>query len=500
MRSHKIIHKFILIYIVIGLAVFIFLSTAGSSMIQKKVLNYESLNLYEEASNIAEDRSILTYSRSTTDGIAEAPTDNEAQRLYDSLSRLALYQECQIWLISPKGKIYMNTAEPFSSYVPVTLDGFDPVALGSDYYSIGNFFDSFDTDHLSVMIPITSNLNIRGYVAIHMDMKKIISLREGILAKVHVMTAAVYCAFLSVLVLLYFSILRPLKKITVGTEKFAEGDLKYNIKVKSQDEMGHLAASLNVMSDQISKSDEYEKQFIANVSHDFRSPLTSIKGFVEAILDGTIPAEMQERYLRIVLSETDRLTKLTNGILTLNSMDQKKNLLHINVFDLNEVIRNSAASFEGICKPRQISFQLTLTGETLPVLADQGKIQQVLYNLIDNAIKFSKDGSVIELESDIRHDKAFCTVRDHGAGIPRASLNKIWDRFYKSDTSRGRERKGNGLGLSIVKEIINQHKQTITVISTEGVGTEFIFSLKPAPEDLADTSIIAQVSQQDRES
>lgn len=496
MRSHKIIHKFIFLYLVIGLAIFIFLSTAGSAMIQKKVLNEESLNLYEEASNIAEDRSILTYSRSATDEISEPSSDTETQTLYDSLSRLSLYQGCQIWLISPKGKVYMNTREPLNTYVPVTLDGFDPVALGSNYYSIGTFFHYFDTDHLSVMIPITSDLNIRGYVAVHMDMKKIVALKEGILARVHVMTGVIYCAFLSVLVLLYFSVLRPLKKITIGTEKFAEGDMKYNIRVKSQDEMGHLAASLNVMSDEISKSDEYEKQFIANVSHDFRSPLTSIKGFVEAILDGTIPAEMQERYLRIVLNETERLTKLTNGILTLNSMDQKKNLLHINVFDLNEVIRNTAASFEGICTPRQISFQITLTGERLPVLADKEKIQQVLYNLIDNAIKFSRDGSVIELESDIRHDKVFCTVRDHGTGIPRASLNKIWDRFYKSDASRGRERKGNGLGLSIVKEIINQHKQTITVISTEGVGTEFIFSLKPAPEDLTETSTIAQASQQ----
>lgn len=496
MRSHKIIHKFIFLYLVIGLAIFIFLSTAGSEMIQKKVLNEESLNLYEEASNIAEDRSILTYSRSATDEISEPSSDTETQTLYDSLSRLSLYQGCQIWLISPKGKVYMNTSEPLNTYVPVTLDGFDPVALGSNYYSIGTFFHYFDTDHLSVMIPITSDLNIRGYVAVHMDMKKIVALKEGILARVHVMTGVIYCAFLSVLVLLYFSVLRPLKKITIGTEKFAEGDMKYNIRVKSQDEMGHLAASLNVMSDEISKSDEYEKQFIANVSHDFRSPLTSIKGFVEAILDGTIPAEMQERYLRIVLNETERLTKLTNGILTLNSMDQKKNLLHISVFDLNEVIRNTAASFEGICTPRQISFQITLTGERLPVLADQEKIQQVLYNLIDNAIKFSRDGSVIELESDIRHDKVFCTVRDHGTGIPRASLNKIWDRFYKSDASRGRERKGNGLGLSIVKEIINQHKQTITVISTEGVGTEFIFSLKPAPEDLTETSTIAQASQQ----
>ncbi|MGN0361674.1 MAG: sensor histidine kinase [Bilifractor sp.] len=497
MRSHKIIYKFILVYILIGLAVFVIISSAGSYMIQKKIIAYESLNLYEEASNIAEDKTILTYPASSASD-SGTTDDTKTEDLYNSLKRLALYQDCQIWLVSTKGSIYLNTSEPWSGYVPETLEDFDPVALGSDYYSIGRFFNYFSSDYLSVMIPITSNLHIRGYVAIHMDMQKIIELREGLLARVHLLMIMVYCLFLTVFILLYFTVLRPLKKITTGTERFAKGDMKYNIRVNAQDEMGHLAASLNLMSDEISKSDEYEKQFIANVSHDFRSPLTSIKGFVEAILDGTIPPEMQERYLRIVLNETERLTKLTNGILTLNSMDQKKNLLHFSIFDINEEIRNTAASFEGICTPRQISFQLTLTGESLHVVADREKIQQVLYNLIDNAIKFSKDGSVIALESDIRHDKVFCTVRDHGCGIPRASLNKIWDRFYKSDASRGRERKGNGLGLSIVKEIINQHQQTITVVSTEGVGTEFIFSLELAPEDMSVITTITQASDQER--
>jgi signal transduction histidine kinase len=157
-------------------------------------------------------------------------------------------------------------------------------------------------------------------------------------------------------------------------------------------------------------------------------------------------------------------------------------MLNITRFDINGVIRDTAATFEGICRPRQISIRLSLTEDELYVSADKEKIQQVIYNLVDNAIKFSRDNSYIEIRSDIRHSKVFISVRDHGIGIPRGSINKIWDRFYKTDASRGREKKGNGLGLSIVKEIINQHGQNITVISTEGVGTEFVFSLDAAED------------------
>ena len=191
---------------------------------------------------------------------------------------------------------------------------------------------------------------------------------------------------------------------------------------------------------------------------------------------------MQEKYLRIVLAETERLTKLTNGILSLNRIDQKQSKLNLTVFDINGVIRDTAATFEGICTPRQISFDLVLTGEQLLVSADLEKIQQVLYNLIDNAVKFSRDSSSIRIETSIRHGRVHVSVRDRGCGIPAASLNKIWERFYKTDASRGRERKGNGLGLAIVKEIINMHNQNITVVSTEGVGTEFDFTLEHADD------------------
>ena len=149
-------------------------------------------------------------------------------------------------------------------------------------------------------------------------------------------------------------------------------------------------------------------------------------------------------------------------------------------FDINETIRTTAATFEGTCSERNIRLELLLAGKELFVRADMEQIQQVLYNLLDNAVKFSNDNSSITLETTVNHGKVFVSVKDHGSGIPKESLSRIWDRFYKIDVSRGKDRKGTGLGLAIVKEIINAHKQNINVISTVGVGTEFIFTLEKA--------------------
>ena len=228
--------------------------------------------------------------------------------------------------------------------------------------------------------------------------------------------------------------------------------------------------------------EQYQHNFIANVSHDFRSPLTSIKGYLEAILDGTIPQELYHKYLHIVISETERLNKLTQGMLTLNSLDSKGYLTRTN-FDINRTIKDTAATFEGTCSAKGITFDLTFADSIQMVYADLGKIQQVLYNLIDNAIKFSHEDSIIRIETTEKHNKVFVSVKDSGIGIPKDELKQIWERFYKSDLSRGRDKKGTGLGLSITREIIRSHGENINVISTEGVGSEFIFSLPVAADE-----------------
>lgn len=463
--------KFLLTYVIFGILGFIFLSTAGSRVIERQLTKVYSASLTREARSIAGNQT----------GRYDLE-ESSLQTLYDSLTALGTYQNSQIWIISPEGEVLLNTSEKLDTEQPRTIPDFDPVALGSNYYSTGDFFDQFEEKMLSVMVPVTSGYSINGYVAIHMPMSDIYEEREAMLLKVDLLFLVIFLFSFGILALFGFSVYRPLRKIIQGADEYARGNLTWKIQVNSQDEMGYLARTLNYMSGELNQAGEYQKKFVANVSHDFRSPLTSIKGYVEAIADGTIPPEMQDRYLKIILFETERLNKLTKSLLTLNDIDSKANMLDIQPFDINDVIRTTAAAFEGICTSRRIAIHLVIPSPTLYVSADMEKIQQVLYNLIDNAVKFSNNDSTITVETSEKYRKVFVSVKDTGIGIPKESLSRIWERFYKIDASRGKDRKGTGLGLSIVKEIITAHGQNINVISTEGVGTEFIFTLDKAGE------------------
>jgi len=185
----------------------------------------------------------------------------------------------------------------------------------------------------------------------------------------------------------------------------------------------------------------------------------------------------REKYLNIVLSETERLNKLTGSLLTLNSFDANGTMLELTDFDFLIIAKNTIASFEGQCNAKNIKIRLNHENSAYMVHADQMKIQQVIYNLIDNAIKFSRNDSEIIINVYNKNGKVFVAVKDFGVGISSENQLKIWERFYKVDDSRGKDKKGTGLGLAIVKEIITAHNENINVISTEGVGTQFVFSL-----------------------
>ncbi len=461
--------KFLFGYVILGLLSIFVISLMGSALIEQDLTRQTGDYLYKEAVNIASNHADYYYSQQAS-----------LEDTYFNLCTLSEYQNTQIWMLDPQGRILIDTAEPLDPDAPEQIDNFDPLSLGTGYYSIGKFYNQFSDRMLSVMVPVTLNMSTKGYIAIHVQMMDIYTHRDEILKSVYVVFLVIFILTLMILLVFSFIVYGPLKQITQGANEYASGNLKYNIPVHSDDEMGYLAATLNYMSDELDRSGEYQRQFVANVSHDFRSPLTSIKGYIEAMLDGTIPPEMQAKYLNIVLLETERLNKLTKGLITLNDYDASGYLLDITSFDINSVIRDTAATFGGTCMKKKITFQLLLAAEQLLVSADMGKIQQVLYNLIDNAVKFSPSNSVITVETTEKHGKVFVSVKDHGTGIPKSSIGKIWDRFYKTDSSRGKDRKGTGLGLSIVKEIINAHNQNINVISTEGVGTEFIFTLDKA--------------------
>ena len=465
MRLHSLYAKFLLGYLVFGLLGFITISTFSSELIYNYLLEKKYDSLYSAANLIASRYSEMY--RGVNEDTAEETPQMEAA---------ASFLDADIWVIDRQGVLILDTCGEYEA--GTSIPGFDP-ASGKEPYMAGNYYGMFDQDMLSVSAPITGNYNTYGYVLVHMPLSQIQNMLTGLLNLTYITAAVIYA--LSLILLLVFTkiVYIPLVKIREGANEYAAGNLDYKIQVDSQDEMGYLSATLNYMSGELNKMEEYQRTFVANVSNDFRSPLTSIKGYLEAIIDGTIPPEMQEKYLKRVISETERLNKLTQSMLTLNSLDSKGYLSRSN-FDINRVIKDTAASFEGTCSSRGITFDLTFSASTEMVYADLGKIQQVLYNLIDNAIKFSHDNSVIYIQESVRHEKVFVSVKDTGIGIPKDNLKKIWERFYKSDLSRGKDKKGTGLGLSIVREIIQAHGENIDVISTEGVGTEFIFTLPKA--------------------
>lgn len=409
--------------------------------------------------------------------------------MQDELEVIAGYMGAEIWIIDNQKNRLIDSSDPVvldmaALHEPKTIDDFNVADFGNTYYQIGTFYDFFQNDTLTVYSPITVDYKVRGYILIHKPMTSVLASADSIVNIVFTSASVIF--FSSFMVLFAFTILvyRPIRKITNVADSYAKGDFKEKINIHSNDEIGYIAKTMNYMATELDTLEDEQKKFISNVSHDFRSPLTSIKGYIEAMIDGTIPVEMQGKYLNIILFETERLNKLTQSILDLNRFRGQGMLLEITEFDINSMIRTTILTFEGTCSKKGLSFDLVLTEEQLFVKGDMGKIQQVLYNLIDNATKFSHNNSAITIETTVKNGKVFISIKDTGIGIPSDSIKKIWERFYKTDQSRGKDKKGTGLGLAIVKEIIQAHNQNINVISTEGIGTEFIFTLKLAEKEL----------------
>lgn len=458
--------KLLLGYLLFGIVGFILVSTVTSYLSGEFVKKYEASMLYREANLIASDYAVSYFKNDIT--LAD---------FQERIEAVDTYLSAHIWVVSSNGAILVNSEKKADLSSIDTIDGFNISTFGSSYYQTGTFFNQFTEDHLSVFAPISINYKIKNYVIIHKPMSKLNAFYNGIVNISYTTLAMLFaCAFILIAVFT-FIVIFPIQKVVRAANEYGSGNFEHPVDVHTNDEIGYLAASLTYMANELNTLEEDQRKFVSNVSHDFRSPLTSIKGYVEAMLDGTIPVENQEKYLNIILFETERLNKLTKSLLELNKYGRRGMILDVTTFDINNIIKMTVRTFEGICMEKHISFELILTGQTLFVQADMSKIQQVIYNLIDNAIKFSYPDSAITIETTIKNRKIFVSVKDCGIGIPKDSLSKVWERFYKSDLSRGKDKKGTGLGLSIVKEIIQAHQENINVISTEGVGTEFIFSL-----------------------
>ena len=276
--------------------------------------------------------------------------------------------------------------------------------------------------------------------------------------------------------------IRPLKEMSSAVSEFSRGDLTRRVEVHCGGELEELADTINRMAEELSRLEDSRRSFVANVSHELRSPMTCMRGYVQAMLDGVIAPEDMPRYLQIVLDETDRLTDLVRDLLDLSRLESGKFPLTLAPFDANELMRRNLVNFEPRIDEKGIAVAVDLAEGPLYVMADANRINQVVSNIIDNAIKFMPgEGSVLTVRTRPEGKNVRFTIANNGPRIAEADLPYIFERFYKADKAHT-SGQGTGLGLSICQRIMRQHDSEITVRSDDAeTAFEFLLPAAEAP-------------------
>ncbi len=343
----------------------------------------------------------------------------------------------------------------------------------------------FERPQYAAATPILVKERVIGYVLVSAPTASIGNTLSSNL-KVYLVSAFGATALSFVVVyLLTLHIVRPLRQMAAATRRFAQGDFSARIKVRGKDEVAELGDALNHMAVSLSSVEMMRRSFVANVSHELKTPMTTIAGFIDGMLDGTIPPEQQSRYMKIVSDEVKRLSRLVRSMLDLSRIDSGELKMSTVRMDLTEALCSVLVASEQRIEKKNLRITgLEDCGKT-EIDGDYDLICQVLYNLVDNAIKFTNDGGYIDLRLVKADGRVSVTIRNSGAGIPAEEMPQIFERFYKSDRSRALDKNGVGLGLYIVKTVINLHHGEITVRSVEGEFTEFSFWVPAATTETA---------------
>ncbi len=431
------------------------------------------------------EEELITQGKKISKEYKKAYYTGNLSNLSYELQVLEGYMAASIFFIDTKGVVILASPGINESWVGQAISNqemIDEVLEGNIVTLEGRINGMFDEPVLTVGYPLQAG-NISG-IFMCTSMPEI----EKSLQGMYEMGFFILAAVMSIgIILVYLSsrkIISPLLQMNEAAKIIAGGNFEQRVEIQTEDEVGQLAESFNHMAESLNKYETVRREFIANVSHDLRSPLTSMQGFLNAILDGTIPKEKQEHYLNIVLEETKRLTKLTNDIVELSKAQTSTITLEKSRFDINALIRESIERLEPRLQQKNMKINGIFAEKETFVEADKDKIARVLYNLVDNAIKFSLQEGEIEIETVLKQNKkVFVSVTDHGKGISEEEQKYIFDRFYKADTSRGKDKTGSGLGLSIVREFLLAHGENVGVKSEEQKGTTFTFSLKLAEKE-----------------
>ncbi|WDV45672.1 HAMP domain-containing sensor histidine kinase [Clostridiaceae bacterium M8S5] len=458
--------KMLIIYVSIIIVSFIILGFIVSNALESYFTDQKEQKLIEQCEKIQRQVTLIQQTGRP-----------DFDKLKFEIDALETYLNSRIWIMDRTGIIYVNSSkENIELYRQVMKEEIDDVFNGYIIKRHGEFNKQLNETVLTIGYPIVSNKSVIMALFMHASMPEV----NKTISDIYNITVIVLGFALIIGIVSFFIVSRTLKrkiyKLSDASKRFAKGNFT-DIEVHGTDELDQLAESFNQMSKELKKVDKMRKDFISNLSHDLRSPLTSIKGYARALIDGTVDRDNQNKYLNIILEESDRLSKMTNDILDLSKIESGNYELDLSNFSINEMILNQIEKFEVLLKEKEVYVKINLCEDKDIVFADRDKINRVVYNLIDNAVKFVDVNGRLTITTTKIGEFISISIYNSGEIIPKEELDYIWERFVKLDKSRGKNKKGSGLGLAIVKSILDSHNAEIVALSDK-TGTQFKFKLK----------------------
>ena len=407
-------------------------------------------------------------------------------REYDSLNSFLssltfLDDELVIFVCDIKGAVVNCSDVPYGT-LKNDIPGQQLQKINSSDSKIKvDFYDVFDADYRCYATPIIGkNLKNIGSICVCTSSATMTRMVTNV---VRVMGISMIVATLVALGAIYFisrRISAPLKKMSAAAKKFAKGDFEERVPVTGRDEVAKLAIAFNNMANKLDDIENQRRSFLSNIAHDLRTPMTTISGFIDNILSGAIPVEKYDYYLGVIGKEVKRLSRLVSLLLDITRIESGTRKFIFDSVDVCEIARQVLISNEQRLEEKKLDVEFVCDNENIYVNADTDAIHQCIYNICDNAIKFSKEGGKYRISIETNDKKVYVSVFNEGVGIAESELPHIFDRFYKSDKSRGLDKTGVGLGLYIVKTIINAHGGDIWVKSKYKENCEFVFTLNLA--------------------
>lgn len=368
-------------------------------------------------------------------------------------------------------KEYITPELPYSVLKEVTSEGI----LMSDT----NLKGIFSSNHYVYAQQILDeDGNTIGYLFACQEAGATETLMETMIKMIVLACMWVMCAAIIASYFISERIVRPLRNLSRAAKSFAAGQLDVRVDIRGSDEIAELGIAFNNMASSLATLEDTRRTFLANVSHDLRTPMTTIAGYIDNILAGTIPPDKHEYYLHIIATEVRRLSRLVNSLLDISRIQAGERKFTMTSFDVCELARQVLISFEQRIDEKRLDVSFDCDEDRMMVIADRDAIHQILYNICDNGIKFSRNGGAYKINLREMNKKIYISVYNEGSGIPAEDIPHIFDRFYKSDKSRGLDKTGVGLGMYIAKTIIDAHGETISVSSKQGEYCEFTFTLK----------------------